>query len=80
MARGWESKSVEAQQSETVSRSDGRKVSAEQLERQRKRESLTLSRVRVTRELAAARTEVHRAALRNALAYLDEELSRLDES
>jgi hypothetical protein len=77
MARGWESKAVEAQQSENATGSSKPRLTAEQLERQRKRESLELSRARVMRELETASTDVHRAALRNALGYLDEELGKL---
>lgn len=77
MARGWESKSVESQQSEDVADGAKRRMSAEELERERKRESLELSRARVQRELEGARSVVHRTALTNALAYLEEELRKL---
>jgi hypothetical protein len=77
MARGWESKSVESQQFEAPDRGRDERVSAEELERRRKRESLELSRRRVMNELQSARSEVHRTALSNALAHLDAELSRL---
>lgn len=76
MARGWESKSVESQQSETFERGR-RSVTPEELERRSKRESLELSRSRVARELEAARSPVHRAALENALQYLDDELKKV---
>ena len=76
MARGWESKSVESQQTETVARSPRRKESHEEIERRQKRESLQLSRARISRELSEARTPVHRAALENALRFLDEELKK----
>jgi hypothetical protein len=75
MARGWESKSVESQQSEGFG-DPRRKVPAEEIERRQKRESLELSRSRVSRELEAARSPVHRAALENALKFLDEELGK----
>jgi len=77
MARGWESKSVEAQQSDDYRSGRGPKPSPEELEKGRKRESLELSRTRVTRELAGARSEVHRTALENALRFLDEEIARV---
>ena len=77
MARGWESKSVESQQSETLGRDGKRKESAEEIERRQKRESLQLSRSRVARELEAARSPVHRTALENALRFLDEELEKV---
>ncbi|HEX6097070.1 MAG TPA: hypothetical protein VF432_12150 [Thermoanaerobaculia bacterium] len=76
MARGWESKSVESQQSETFARGARRKESAEEIERKQKRESLELSRSRVSRELEAARSPVHRTALENALRFLDDELRK----
>jgi hypothetical protein len=76
MARGWESKSVESQQSETFGEHDKERETADARERIRKRESLELSRVRVTRELEAARSPVHRAALENALKFLDDELGK----
>lgn len=79
MARGWESKSVESQQHDAPDPSRPR-IAGEELERARRRESLELSRVRVARELESARTDTHRAALRNALQYLDDELRTLARS
>lgn len=77
MARGWESKSVESQQGETFERGGARrKESAEEVERKQKRESLEHSRSRVSRELEAARSPVHRTALENALRFLDDELKK----
>lgn len=75
MARGWESKSVESQQHEEP---DSRRtqMTSEDAERARKRESLQLSRGRVMRELESARSDVHRAALQNALAFLEDELRK----
>lgn len=77
MARGWESKSVESQQSEPDPTPGKRRLTAEQLEQTRKRESLELSRARVARELETATSDVHRAALQNALRFLDEEIAKL---
>jgi len=77
MARGWESKSVESQQSEPEKTSGKRRLTAEEQAREAKRASLELSRARVTRELESARSDVRRAALENALKYLDEELAKL---
>ena len=76
MARGWESKSVESQQIETFRSGAARNESAEQVERRQKRESLEHSRSRVSRELEAARSPVHRTALENALRFLDDELRK----
>ena len=76
MARGWESKSVESQQEDFAVPGEERLTSQEERERAAKRESLEMSRTRVTRELESARTETHRTALENALRYLDEELRK----
>ena len=77
MARGWESKSVESQQAEPELTQGKRQLTADQAERARKRESLELSRSRITRELETARSAVHRTALQNALKFLDEEIAKL---
>ena len=78
MARGWESKSVESQQSEPEPAQQGKgKLTADELERVRKREGLELSRARIVRELESARSDVHRTALQNALTFLDEEIAKL---
>ena len=77
MARGWESKSVESQQSEASAGKGKRKLSDEERAREQKRESLQLSRARVLHDLDQARTDVHRTALENALQYLDGELAKL---
>lgn len=77
MARGWESKSVESQQSDSGSAQGKRRPTAEEIERERKREGLLLSRKRVVNDLETARNEVHRAALENALQFLDDQLQNL---
>ena len=76
MARGWESKSVESQQEarETRSQHDGDRG---EIEVRKKRESVEMSRRRVMSELEKSRSDVHRAALTNALHHLDEELKKL---
>jgi hypothetical protein len=76
MARGWESKSVESQQHEEFGEA-GRRAGSEDAEHARKRESLELSRRRITRELETAKSAVHRTALENALKHLDGELAKL---
>lgn len=79
MARGWESKSVESQIEDQ--RFDARKHDGhgdrEQLEQQRRRESLESSRRGVVRELEATRSELRRRSLEAALAHLDAELAKL---
>lgn len=77
MARGWESKSVESQQSEPEPAQGRRRLTAEELERARRREGLELSRSRIMRELETAQSDVHRTALQNALTFLDAEIAKL---
>jgi len=79
VARGWESKSVEEQQSEARSgtRQNKPRQTPQQLERQRRRESILLSRKRILEQLRSARNLRHREMLQAALAELDERLSRL---
>jgi hypothetical protein len=69
MARGWESKSVESQQSDVPL------VKEKQVDRQR--HSLEMSRRRIVAELAATQSNVRRGSLEAALRHLDEELAKL---
>jgi hypothetical protein len=77
MARGWESKSVESQQSVDDVSAAKRRLTPEEAERAAKRAGLELSRGRVVRELETARSDVHRTALENALKFLDGEIAKL---
>ena len=79
MARGWESKSVEAQQAEAIEKPGGSRVSmsAAQAALFRERESLRLSRQRILQQLEASTNPRHRQQLEKSLAALDEQLSRL---
>jgi hypothetical protein len=76
MARGWESKSVEAQQDEARDKSSQRRpaMSPEQAARWREQESLRLSRKRVLHQLEASTNPRHRKLLEEALADLDRKL------
>jgi len=80
MARGWESKSVEAQQAEASDKSTKTrpKLSAEDAARHRDRETLRLSRQRVLQQLEASRHPQHRKLLQDALAELEEKLRKLE--
>jgi hypothetical protein len=81
MARGWESKAVESQiESAEAENSRSRRVevSAEQLTRQRERESIELSRTRVLQDLASAVNPKYRDLLQRSLQYLNEKLADLD--
>jgi hypothetical protein len=79
MARGWESKSVEAQQIEdAAARADrGQVLTPEDREHKRKRDGLELSRRHVLQEIETTRSEARRASLAQALAFLDGEIGKL---
>lgn len=77
MARGWESKSVEAQQDAEAQPDRGPSVSPEQREAQQKRAGLELSRRRVLQEIETTRSQARRASLGQALAFLEAELEKL---
>ncbi|MBV9308620.1 MAG: hypothetical protein JOZ45_20910 [Acidobacteriaceae bacterium] len=77
MARGWESKSVESQVDAAEAQRTGRRqtqLSEEELRLQRERESIELSKVRILRELEAAKHPRHREQLAAVLAYLEHQL------
>jgi hypothetical protein len=81
MARGWESKSVESQ---IESAAEFRKaaaasaqVSAEQVIKERERNTLQLSRTRVLHDLETARNERYREQLEAALRHLNNKLAAL---
>ena len=76
MARGWESKSIEAQQAEASERDSKPrlKLSREEASRQREREGLRLSRQRVLQELGASQHGQRRKVLEEALRELDKKL------
>ena len=81
MARGWESKSVEAQieesNSETFLTSE-QKVSAEQRQTILKKKDLALSRKRILQQLDSSANERYSELLRRSLASLDKELASLN--
>lgn len=80
MARGWESKSVESQQIENTKPRSGRLdlLTREDRERMRRKGSLELSRRRVLHDIEATQSAVRRASLEQALAFLDEEIKKLE--
>jgi hypothetical protein len=80
MARGWESKSVEAQIDMAESRRTRvrpKAPSPETLEVIRKKETILLSRTRVVRELDSAQNPRYKAVLTKALAELDAQLTSI---
>jgi len=79
VARGWESKSVEEQQSNAASapRKLGPRLTPDQLTRQRQRQGLLLSRTRVLQQLETTQNARHRQMLEGALAHLDAQIAQL---
>lgn len=82
MARGWESKSIEAQidMAEQHHRSavlERQLPDQEKLKLVRQKENILLSRTRVVRELSTAQNPRYKAVLNKALADLDAQLSTL---
>lgn len=79
VARGWESKSVEAQiESANLRRGEaGPRLTPEQIDLQRKRESLLLHRTRVLCDLEKCSEERYRKTLADGLAYLEDQLATL---
>jgi hypothetical protein len=80
MARGWESKSVEAQQEEAGAKSSGsgkQKMSAEEATAFREKENLRLARQRVLQQLEESSNPRHRKMLEDALAALEGKLRRV---
>jgi hypothetical protein len=78
MARGWESKSIEAQQEEkerAVAKAPP--ASAEQLAAADQRRTVELARRRALDDLSRATVPAHRAMLEKALQALDERLRDL---
>jgi hypothetical protein len=79
MARGWESKSVEAQQDEAAGRTTPANphLTREEIDRLREKETLHLSLQSVLQQLARSREPRHRAMLEQALADLQGKLKSL---
>ena len=76
MARGWESKAVEAQQDDLERKEvAGAPVSAEEAARRVRRRTIELSRARAEADLGEATSPAHRAMLETAIRALDEELA-----
>ena len=75
MARGWESKSVEAQQADLeTSTAPLPPLSDEAAARSVRRRTLELARARVVADLAAATKPAHRAMLESAIQALDKQI------
>jgi hypothetical protein len=78
MARGFDSKFVEAQQEEaTRPRTVGRILTPEQRVAAERRQTLERARARAAADLEHARVPAHRAMLERTLAALDAELAKV---
>jgi hypothetical protein len=79
MARGWESKSVEAQQEDAATRSTTGKprLTQEEASRLRDKENLRLSLQNVIRELDLSRDDRRRAMLEQAKSDLERRIEQL---
>jgi hypothetical protein len=79
LARGFESKQIEFQQEESQrKRTLNPPLTPEARAARERREALGLARARALADLQRACNPAHRAMLEQALAALDEQLSRLD--
>jgi hypothetical protein len=81
VARGWESKSVEAQQEEKNEREleqrAAQSLTPEDRERRERRDSLKLSHSRTLDQLERATGRAHRAMLKRTLLALEREIAGL---
>jgi hypothetical protein len=80
MARGWESKSVEAQQEDARRTNVAGKprLTREEADRLREKESLRLSLQRVIQEIEHSHNARHRAMLEQAQAELQRKMAELE--
>ena len=81
MARGWESKSVESQQEESLresARGDARRLTPEERARQERLASLELSRTRTLDQLERANGAAHRAMLKRTLLALERDIAEAE--
>jgi hypothetical protein len=78
MARGWESKAVEAQQQEALQRlPKGPAPGAKDLATRERRRTLELTRTRLVNDLSRASVLAHRQMLESSIAELDRQLADL---
>ena len=79
MARGWESKAVEAQQDMAAQdRQHSAPLSDDEKRKRTERATLMLARTRALSDLQHACAAAHRAMLEEAIADLDRRLKALD--
>lgn len=82
MARGWESKGVEEQQAEHGNSASAAKPSRNpaQIARSRQGDDLKLRRQHVLQQLEVAQNAQHRQLLENTLAFLNDQISGLEQT
>jgi hypothetical protein len=79
MARGWESKSVEAQKDAAADRGSAKSsIIREDPARLTERTTLTLARTRAQADLKDASAAAHRSMLEQAIADLDRKIAALE--
>lgn len=81
MAKGWESKSVEEQQSlasqSPLTDAERERMSKERAERTRSLQALNLSRARVIQQVERCTNDRYRELLQKELDHLDSEIHKL---
>ena len=82
MARGWESKAVEAQMEEAKDNSaeEKRQLSDGERKDQLERDNLRLSRAYVVQQIEASTNERYTESLRQALSEIDRKLASLEKT
>jgi hypothetical protein len=81
MARGWESKSVEAQQEEAArGRTHARPLTDAERSNADRRRSLELARARAADDLTRATVPAHRKMLEQVLAAIEAQLQQITSS
>ena len=82
MARGWESKSVEAQMEESSAPKEVRRnlsaATPDELARRQKHAALKLSRSRTAQQMETSTSERYSEMLRRALEDLDQQIAALE--
>jgi hypothetical protein len=82
MARGWESKSIEAQMDEAASARERRalrSLTPAEIDRQARRDRLLLSRARTLEALQGACDARYRGLLEKTLEHLDAQLKSIED-
>lgn len=81
MAKGWESKSVEEQQSlasqTPITDEDRQRLSKERADKMRSLQALNLSRARVVQQMERCTNDRYREMLQSELSHLESEIKKL---